>query len=334
VRFFETVEGKSQITVVDRGDRSTVGTFRDRPLTGNYQGNLADICPVGALTLKGFRFDTRVWDLQKTNTVCGLCSRGCNTIVETKRDTVRRIRPRHNPEVNGWWMCDEGRLEFADLNWSRNDGRIFEPHVVGPAGVLAPAPLEAAIAEAARLLAEAGPDVVAICSPFATCEEGVEFKRAFAFAKTVCFFDPGRVAEDDGILHTDDPCPNRRGLTEVAGLAPLTAGELQDALPAARAVFLGGERSTQLLPDSLKVAMKDVPSVVIHTRRLENLTFAKVAIPCLSSAEKWGTWVNVTGVRQQVAASLPLPKGVRPDLHVLETLRNEMGRTVAGGPVP
>jgi hypothetical protein len=228
-------------------------------------------------------------------------------------------------------MCDEGRLEFGDLNWTRNDGRLFEPHVVGPGGVLVAAPLEDAVREAARILKDAGPDVVAICSPFATCEEGQEFKRVFGFAKTVCFFDPGLVAEDDGILHTADPCPNRRGLTEVAGLAPLTADEILAALPAAQAVFLGGERSTQLLPESLKVAMKDVPSLVIHTRRLENLTYAKVAIPCLSSAEKWGTWVNVDGIRQQVAAALPMPKGVRPDLAVLALLRAEMARTVAEG---
>ena len=106
----------------------------DDPLTGNYQGNIVDLCPVGALTLKKFRFESRVWFLKETKTVCGTCSRGCNTIVETRDGQVVRVRPRHNADVNGYWMCDEGRLEFDEFNKSVDSERIGEPMRLGATG--------------------------------------------------------------------------------------------------------------------------------------------------------------------------------------------------------
>src|SRR5436190_15976061 len=108
-------------------------------------------------------------------------------------------------------------------------------------GVLAPASADEAFARAGEVLADSG--VVAILSPFATCEEGLEFKRAFAGASVLGFLDPGRKpALADRLLHTDDPCPNRHGLTEVAEIKPLTLEQMVAAVRHARAVFLSGER--------------------------------------------------------------------------------------------
>ena len=88
VRFFEDVTKQPQLTVSGLGAKSVISTFMDRPLTGNYQGNLADICPVGALTLKQFRFQARVWNLSKTLSHCAECSRGCAITVEVLRRRV------------------------------------------------------------------------------------------------------------------------------------------------------------------------------------------------------------------------------------------------------
>ena len=325
IRFYEDVDKTRQMTVTDRGDRSTVGTFQDRPLSGNYQGNLADICPVGALTLKQFRFESRVWDLHKTDSVCGLCSKGCNTIVETKRGHVVRIRPRPNEQVNGWWLCDQGRLQFDDLNWTANDGRILTP-MLAQDGVLAPASADAAFQRAGELLA--GPGVAAILSPFATCEEGQEFKRTFGSAATCGFFAPARTPElVDGLLHTDDPCPNRRGLTEVAELTPLGVEQLLSAVRTARVVFLSGERLLLTLPDAIKTALQKVQNLVLHTRRLEHQTFAAVALPCQSRAEKHGTWVNGQGLRQEILPALEAPGRMPADRDTLRRLAVEISRT-------
>src|SRR5205823_598907 len=121
VRFFEEIPKVAQLTVADLGSRSVIATFPgpngDRPLTGKYQGNIADLCPVGALTLSKFRFQARVWNLVKMASTCGECSRGCSTTVEVLRGSdVKRIRPRENPEVNGWWICDIGRFAFDHVN--------------------------------------------------------------------------------------------------------------------------------------------------------------------------------------------------------------------------
>ncbi|MEO6710424.1 MAG: 2Fe-2S iron-sulfur cluster-binding protein, partial [Planctomycetota bacterium] len=96
VRFMEEIPKTPQLAVADLGSRSVIATFMDRPLSGNYQGNLADVCPVGALTLKQFRFQARVWNLKKSLSTCGECSRGCAITVEVLRGKdVKRFRPRY-----------------------------------------------------------------------------------------------------------------------------------------------------------------------------------------------------------------------------------------------
>ena len=110
VRFQEEVTKKPELTNAGLASNSYITTFAGRPLTGNYQGNLADVCPVGALTLKPFRFEARVWNLEKSSSTCAECSRGCSISVEVlRRGDVKRIRPVFNPDVNQWWMCDTGR---------------------------------------------------------------------------------------------------------------------------------------------------------------------------------------------------------------------------------
>ncbi|HEX9794300.1 MAG TPA: 2Fe-2S iron-sulfur cluster-binding protein, partial [Planctomycetota bacterium] len=100
VRFFPAVEDREQLQVMDIGHRSMIGTFDDRPLEGNYQGNLADICPVGALTLSKFRFQARVWNVRPVPSTCTRCSRGCAVLVDEYRGRVVRIRPRYDAQVN------------------------------------------------------------------------------------------------------------------------------------------------------------------------------------------------------------------------------------------
>ena len=109
----------------NRGHELTVDTYSDRPMTNQFQGNMADICPVGAITEKEFRFKRRVWKLKKTPSICVGCSTGCNVTIEYDKNEVFRLKPRDNPDVNKWWMCDQGRLTYKDLNIREN--RIAYP---------------------------------------------------------------------------------------------------------------------------------------------------------------------------------------------------------------
>jgi NADH-quinone oxidoreductase subunit G len=127
VRFTDTITKTSEFGVFNRGDHSELDVVPGKQLDNNYSGNVADICPVGALTDKDFRFKCRVWYLEKTKSVCPGCSQGCNITVEwdkarphvVKKARVMRLKPRHNPSVNDYWICDVGRYNYPFIDESR-----------------------------------------------------------------------------------------------------------------------------------------------------------------------------------------------------------------------
>ncbi len=115
VRFTEEVSKTHGLGIFDRGDHSEIGTFAGKPLNDNYSVNTVDICPVGALTSKDFRFRQRVWLLKDRASLCTGCSTGCSVDVFFNREGLWRVKPRHS-EVNGYWMCDEGRDIYKATN--------------------------------------------------------------------------------------------------------------------------------------------------------------------------------------------------------------------------
>ena len=126
VRFTDEVSKTYELGIFNRGDHSEIGVFKDKPLDNNYAINTVDICPVGALTSKDFRFRQRVWYLKTANSVCTGCSTGCNTYVDYNEEGIFRIRPRYNEKINGHWMCDKGRELFSLPN---PKGRLKEAKV-------------------------------------------------------------------------------------------------------------------------------------------------------------------------------------------------------------
>ena len=124
-RFTREITGTNEFGMFNRGHELTVDTYSDRPMTNQFQGNMADICPVGAITEKEFRFKRRVWKLKKTPSICVGCSTGCYVTIEYDKNEVFRLKPRDNPDVNKWWMCDQGRLTYKDLNIREN--RVAHP---------------------------------------------------------------------------------------------------------------------------------------------------------------------------------------------------------------
>ena len=132
VRFCDEITETFELGIFNRGDHAELLPYPGQKLDNKYSGNTIDICPVGALTDKDFRFRTRVWYLTETPSVCPGCSTGCNISVHhnDKRPykaggiRVSRLKPRYNPEVNQWWMCDEGRYGFTHVD---DDSRIIAP---------------------------------------------------------------------------------------------------------------------------------------------------------------------------------------------------------------
>ena len=159
-RFMRDVDGDAQIGIVDRGYGSEIATFREEGVHSVLSGNLMDVCPVGAITTRDYRFKSRPWDNPNAvDTVCTLCERGCNTTVWIKAkpewakgSQLVRITPRFNPDVNSYWMCDIGRFNY---HWLESDQRLGEP-LMRRAAALQPAPWAEAIKHVADRVTAAG----------------------------------------------------------------------------------------------------------------------------------------------------------------------------------
>ena len=165
VRFVREVSQSDTLCVVQRGHRSVIDTFFEHGVEGDlWAGNIIDICPVGALLSKDFLHKARVWDLDSTPSVCASCSQGCNIRVDTRDNLAVRLRPRANPHVNSYWMCDHGRYRYE---WMNQPGRIEAPLVRDGTGRLTASAWQAAIiALIERLQTLRGAPVQVIGSPF------------------------------------------------------------------------------------------------------------------------------------------------------------------------
>lgn len=115
-RFTDEVSKTKELGIFKRGDRSEIGIFQDKPLENDYALNTVDICPVGALTSKQFRFQQRVWYLKKAPSICTGCSTGCSTHIYYNEEGLWRILPRYNAKINQHWMCDKGRETYQHVN--------------------------------------------------------------------------------------------------------------------------------------------------------------------------------------------------------------------------
>src|SRR5690349_15187251 len=161
VRYMREVDGDAQIGIVDRGYGSEIATFQEQGVHSLISGNLMDVCPVGAITTRDYRFKSRPWDNpEAVDTICTFCEKGCNTTawLKAKPEWAKgaqlvRFTPRNNPEVNGYWMCDIGRFNY---HWIEGDDRLLRPLIGG-----APVDWREALTKTAdRITAAGGPSVL------------------------------------------------------------------------------------------------------------------------------------------------------------------------------
>ena len=142
VRFSQEVTEDEQLHLLERGDRTFVGTFDDRPYVTPFHGNITDLCPVGALTSYTYRFRARPWDIEQAGSVCTLCPSQCNVSFTVRDEQVKRVVSRDNPDVDDGWLCDRGRYGFEMF--------AAEQRVTGPRLRGGPASWDEAIAKAAE----------------------------------------------------------------------------------------------------------------------------------------------------------------------------------------
>lgn len=327
VRFCAEIPKTEELCIVNRGDRSEISLGTGKTLDNPYSANVVDICPVGAHTLRDFRFKCRVWYLEAVPSVCNGCARGCSITVEHRKGRIHRLRPRRNPAVNGPWMCDAGRLTYRRLS----EGERLEQPMIRRGGALEPAGWGEAIAEAARLLAAAGEAAVALGSPHATNEENLLLamvaealrsgRRAVGTA-----WEPRGV--DDELLRRADLSPNRLGAHRLLGEATLG-----DVLEGAEAVLVLDLDPLAGAPPAVDEALRgDVAVIALSTHLDETARAAAVALPIAAFYERAGTVTNFAGHTQAIAAAAPPPGQARAAVDALADLVAAVGggRNVLG----
>ena len=174
VRFMKEVDTDAQINIVDRGYGSEIATFQEEGVHSLLSGNLMDVCPVGAITTRDYRFKARPWDNpEAVDTICTLCEKGCNTTAWLKAKPewakgarLARMTPRFNPEVNGYWMCDIGRFNY---HWIEGDDRLEQPLVRAGNAAQAPATWSQALATLAERVVAGGRTLGAALPDFRAC---------------------------------------------------------------------------------------------------------------------------------------------------------------------
>ena len=240
IRFTRDLVGDDALGIVQRGSHSTLTHYPGRPFDNNYTLNTVDICPVGALTSKDFRFQMRVWFLKETRSVCTSCATGCNILISSRENKIYRYVPRQNDAVNSCWMCDSGRLNYK---WIGRTDRLAQCQVRDSQGQMQPSAWPEAIQEAAARLKQAAPGSIAfIASARQTNEE--LFLISYLARKLGAMADAApREGEGDDWLVNADKNPNSLGARLVFGLDRSALSVTSDSEPAT-----GGSADTVVGP--------------------------------------------------------------------------------------
>ncbi len=335
-RFTEEVSKTHELGIFNRGNRSVVDLHPNRTLDNPYSGNVIDICPVGALTERQFRFRCRVWYLKGASSICSGCSRGCNISIQyngTQRGykaegrRVQRYKPRFNPEVNRWWMCDEGRFgfEFIDQN------RIESPHL-RRSQQLQYADWSEALEEVSKALQAAreklGPESIGvIASPQLSNEELFLIDWLFGKQLGVTRMGWRNPAETEGFeddfLIRGDKNPNSRGAQEYA--FPADAGEIlrSAADGEVKILYVFGHN----FEDPAGIEALEKAEYVVFQGANWNATAerAHAVLAGVTHAEKEGTFTNFEGRVQRFEPAFPPLEESRDDIEILLDLAQKLG---------
>lgn len=324
VRFFEDVVGEPLLAVEHRGYHSDISIFPDKGLIHKMTGNIVEICPVGCLIDKDFLFHARVWNLDKTRSICPGCSSGCNINLEHKDNKIFRIRSRENTAVNTNWICDDGRYiyhRYEELE------RITRP-MINENGNRKTVSWKAALARIKEHFdglkhANELDRAAIVGSASATNEENYLLSKIFG--ETIgckAFYTLNRKPEGEDVVYKDgftiraDKSTNHRG-------AKLLLGEKTDFWQAIEKgkvktlVVLNHDVDLQLSRQQAALLKKLDMLIVLDMVEDELVRSAAIALPIGHFAETDGTFINVQGRLQRLNAALTPPGEAKPGWQVL-----------------
>ncbi len=334
VRFTEEISGTGELCLTNRGARAEIDVFPGFPLDNPLQGNVVDICPVGCLLDKDFLFQRRVWELDGTPSICPGCATGCNIRVDQADGRVYRLKPRYNPKVNDWWMCDEGRYGFK---YVAHETRIAAPIV--RRGLDASSPNWSDLPEVLRFRfrehvgEHGGASVGAMLSPFMACEEAwllIRFIRDIAPEATLAmgpvpmvgepqYFPVGADEAAAKFTILQEKCPNRRGVEMVlegaggnvvahdAFFKSVGDGTLSGVW------MVGGYPQAWVEKDHAKAIAKATLLVVQDMLPNALTESAEILLPACAWVEREGSFANSAGLIQPFERAVDPPDGAMRD---------------------
>jgi NADH-quinone oxidoreductase subunit G len=347
VRFTREVSGEAELQVVSRGHHAEIDVFPGVPLENKLAGNVVDLCPVGALGSKDFLYKQRVWYLKDESSVCAGCSTGCSIHVDTNKDVMFRLRPRENPQAQGYFMCDEGRYGY---HYANSTERLSKAQI-RKSGKLVPAGYAEVVHDLQHDFFEAAKNhpaaVWGVLSPFLTVEEAYLAAKwlkglsplvnlALGFVPVVGADDTypkdrrGRPVQPVKFTIRAEKCPNRIGVEAIlkhfqGSVIPFEKAVTAAETGSAKALFLSGGypvRGTLNVlatpPDGLLLAVTDFfPGPAT--------THAKYVLPSASFAEKDGLYVNHANLAQLLKRACKPPKESRTEGQLFADLGGRIG---------
>ena len=339
VRFCDEISGTGELRKINRGSHAEIDVFPGEPLENDLQGNVVDLCPVGALISKDFLFKQRVWLLNTAKSISPVDSRGSTIWIDHNRQGVHRIRSRYNPQVNEWWISDEARFGWKFIS---SDQRLNTPRIRRDGG-LQPIPWEdlpGLLRDrfASSSAEDEGAAVAAVLSPMMSCEEAwllAGFVRSAAPKATLVLGHVPSEGEDrvfpKGFVIKAEKCPNRRGVERVIKHLGGSTTSFEEFVAAAatgkyRATYVGGGYPKSWITEEQAQALARIELLVVHDLFPAPLdACAAVQIPSVSFAEREGSFVNCDGLLQPFERALAPLEGVKPDGQFLYELAGETG---------
>jgi NADH-quinone oxidoreductase subunit G len=326
VRVCDEVAGDHQLEMAYRGDREQLTVAPGKQLDNPYSLNTVDVCPVGALTSKDFRFTMRAWELSTTPSVCAGCATGCNDEIHHSKGRVYRLVPRENQDVNKFWMCDEGRFTYKEINTSRVAGATLSGE---------PVAFERALHFAAeRLTSLRGTGAVGVVlSAQATNEANYALRKVahdLGFDRIYLAGRPPRPARQDNILRHADVNPNTAGMRAIADWG--AAGKAKPTSQLSADLVSGGLKGLWILGEDVPLDEEALAALgklelclvqASHTTPLTDL--AQVVLPAALWAEVDGTFTNAKGRVQRIRRAVEPPGEARPHQDLVALVAKRLG---------
>jgi len=317
-RFCSDITKTHELAVLGRSDHSYIGTFPGRPLDNPYAMNVVDLCPVGALTSKDFRFKQRVWFLDTFDAICGGCSKGCNISVDHRKekykdDQIFRFRPRKNLAINGFFMCDEGRLSYHDENNNRFETPLIEKEEMS---------FHEIMTQMFKFISTTK-EIFFVISPSLSIEEMKNVNNlASKLNANISGYSPDTIDESfgDDYLRNSDKATNRKALKEIG---------INDEESVFKATL--DKSSLVIVVDNNyfdnNIALLEGKKVIsLFTHLCKTIEKSDISIPIASFYEKSGTYINADDIKQKVISKMKKENTAETITSIIEHLKDMIGK--------